>query len=54
LDSCKIKDELEGGAENRYGIALASSIVTIAAGMVIGESHQRVGIRLKKSSMVYD
>jgi hypothetical protein len=42
------------GVDNGNGFALATSTVTIASGMVIGESQLGVGVRSKKSSMVGD
>jgi hypothetical protein len=53
LDSGKIREEL-GGADNGNGFVLGTSTVTIASGMVMGESHLGVGVRSKKSSMVGD
>jgi hypothetical protein len=47
LDSRTIREELERGY-NGNGFALATSTVTIASGMVMGESNLGVGVRSKK------
>jgi hypothetical protein len=41
-------------ADNGNGFVMATSTVTIASGMVMGESHLGVGVRSKKSSRVGD
>jgi hypothetical protein len=42
------------GADNGNGFVLATSTVTRASGMVMGESQLGVGVRSKKSSLVGD
>jgi hypothetical protein len=53
LDSRKIREELER-VVNGNGFVLATSTVTIASGIVMGESQLGVGVRSEKSSIVGD